>query len=148
MGELTLVSGYTGRGKTTWLSEYSIDLAEQGIKTLWGSFEVRLERFVALQGTGFHCKIWQYPFDCITYWEYPFIVTQVTRKSYKEATSEDAMPKTRELFEKLPLNVINKLPGMIDAHELYTYMNQARKDFGVQHFVLDNLQFLTDYSTE
>ena len=58
------------------------------------------------------------------------------------------MPKTRELFEKLPLNVINKLPGMIDTHELYTYMNQARKDFGVQHFVLDNLQFLTDYSTE
>ena len=49
MGELTLVSGYTGRGKTTWLSEYSIDLAECGIKTLWGSFEVRWERLIAIQ---------------------------------------------------------------------------------------------------
>ena len=145
MGELTLVSGYTGRGKTTWLSEYSIDLAERGIKTLWGSFEVRLERFVAIQGTGLSNKVLIFTGLLL---KRPYTVAQVTRKSYKEATSEDDMPKTRELFENLPLNVINKLPGMIDAHELYTYMNQARKEFGVQHFVLDNLQFLTDYSTE
>ena len=58
------------------------------------------------------------------------------------------MPETREKFQNLPLNVINKLPGVINAHELYTYMSQARKEFGVQHIILDNLQFLTDYSTE
>ena len=37
-GELTLISGHTGKGKTTWLSDYSIDLGLAGVKTLWGSF--------------------------------------------------------------------------------------------------------------
>ena len=31
-GELTLFSGHTGKGKTTFLSEYTIDLALNGVK--------------------------------------------------------------------------------------------------------------------
>ena len=31
-GELTLFSGHTGKGKTTFLAEYSIDLALAGVK--------------------------------------------------------------------------------------------------------------------
>jgi len=30
-GELTLLTGPTGSGKTTFISEYSLDLAEQGV---------------------------------------------------------------------------------------------------------------------
>ena len=44
-----MISGHTGKGKTTWLSEYSIDLALSGVKTLWGSFELRVERLQAIQ---------------------------------------------------------------------------------------------------
>ena len=62
--------------------------------------------------------------------------------------SEECRAETHEIMENLPINVINKLPGVVDAHELFIYMSQARKEFGVQHFILDNLQFLTDYSTE
>lgn len=35
-GELTVLTGPTGSGKTTFLSQVSLDLAEQGINTLWG----------------------------------------------------------------------------------------------------------------
>lgn len=40
-GELTVITGPTGSGKTTFISEYSLDLAMQGVNTLWGSFEIR-----------------------------------------------------------------------------------------------------------
>lgn len=38
MGELTVVSGPTGSGKTTFLSQISLDLCNKGISVLWGSF--------------------------------------------------------------------------------------------------------------
>ncbi|KAL1117057.1 hypothetical protein AAG570_004385 [Ranatra chinensis] len=43
-GELTVLTGPTGSGKTTFISEYSLDLAIQGVTTLWGSFEIRNQR--------------------------------------------------------------------------------------------------------
>ena len=43
-GELTVFSGRTGSGKTTFLSEYSLDLCSQNVTTLWGSFEVKNTR--------------------------------------------------------------------------------------------------------
>lgn len=43
-GELTLLTGPTGSGKTTFMAEYSLDLAMQGVSTLWGSFEIRNTR--------------------------------------------------------------------------------------------------------
>jgi twinkle protein len=40
-GELTILTGATGSGKTTFLSQLSIDFITQGIPTLWGSFEIK-----------------------------------------------------------------------------------------------------------
>jgi type IV secretory pathway ATPase VirB11/archaellum biosynthesis ATPase len=34
-GEVTIVTGSTGSGKTTLLSQLSLDLAAQGVRTLW-----------------------------------------------------------------------------------------------------------------
>ena len=42
-GELTLLTGATGSGKTTFLSQLSLDFLTQGIPTLWGSFEIKNE---------------------------------------------------------------------------------------------------------
>ena len=42
-GELTILTGPTGCGKTTFLSQYSLDFLTQGVPTLWGSFEVKNE---------------------------------------------------------------------------------------------------------
>lgn len=43
-GELTIFTGPTGCGKTTFISDYSLDLSMQGVNTLWGSFEIRNAR--------------------------------------------------------------------------------------------------------
>ena len=47
-GELTIFSGRTGQGKTTFLSEYSVDLCMQNVTTLWGSFEVKNTRLAKM----------------------------------------------------------------------------------------------------
>jgi twinkle protein len=41
LGELTVVSGPTGSGKTTFLSQLFLDLCQRDIGVLWGSFEIR-----------------------------------------------------------------------------------------------------------
>jgi hypothetical protein len=46
-GEVTIVTGPTGSGKTTLLSQLSLDLAAQGVRTLWGSFEIKHARLIA-----------------------------------------------------------------------------------------------------
>ena len=46
MGEFSLVTGATGSGKTTFLSQLSLDFLQQGIPTLWGSFEIQNEIFL------------------------------------------------------------------------------------------------------
>jgi twinkle protein len=50
-GEVTIFTGPTGSGKTTFLSEYSLDLSVQGVKTLWGSFELQNHRLVKMMMT-------------------------------------------------------------------------------------------------
>jgi len=40
-GEFTLITGASGSGKTTFLSQLSIDFLSQGVPTLWGSFEIK-----------------------------------------------------------------------------------------------------------
>ena len=40
-GELIVITGPTGAGKTTFLSQLSLDLCDQGVNTLWGSFEIK-----------------------------------------------------------------------------------------------------------
>ena len=42
-GELTVMTGASGSGKTTFLSQLSIDFLTQGVPTLWGSFEIKNE---------------------------------------------------------------------------------------------------------
>lgn len=52
LGCVHLLAGPTGSGKTTFISEYALDLCTQGVNTLWGSFEisnVRLARVMLTQ---------------------------------------------------------------------------------------------------
>lgn len=40
---MTVITGASGSGKTTFLSQLSIDFLTQGVPTLWGSFEIKNE---------------------------------------------------------------------------------------------------------
>jgi twinkle protein len=50
---IAILTGPTGSGKTTFLSEYSLDLAIRGVKTLWGSFEIKNYRLAKMMMTQF-----------------------------------------------------------------------------------------------
>ena len=59
LGELTVLTGATGAGKTTFLSQLSIDYCKQGVNTLWGSFEIknaRLAKKMMTQFAGFNLE--------------------------------------------------------------------------------------------
>jgi twinkle protein len=43
-GELTILTGPTGAGKTTIISQLSLDYCQSGVPTLWGSFEILNKR--------------------------------------------------------------------------------------------------------
>ena len=43
---MTVLTGPTGSGKTTFLGQASLDLAEQGVNVLWGSFEIKNTRLM------------------------------------------------------------------------------------------------------
>lgn len=43
-GELTIITGPTGCGKTTIVSQLSLDFCKSGVPTLWGSFEILNKR--------------------------------------------------------------------------------------------------------
>ena len=45
-GELVVFTGPTGGGKTTILSQMSLDIARKGVPILWGSFEIKNSRLV------------------------------------------------------------------------------------------------------
>lgn len=119
-GELTVYSGHTGVGKTTLLSQMSLDYCMQGVPTLWGSFEISNVRIAKL-------LLSQYYARC-------------TGKSPVGLVQD--FDTWAEKFESLPLYFLryfgsNPIDRVIDAMEYSNYVHDC------SHALLDNLQFMT-----
>lgn len=120
-GELTILTGPTGSGKTTFMSDYSLDLALQGVNTLWGSFEIRnarLARTMLQQMAGVPLDDNLADFDM-----------------YADA------------FEKLPIYFMTfhgqqSIKVVMDAVEHATYVHD------ISHVIIDNVQFMMGMSDE
>ena len=115
-GELTVFTGPTGSGKTTFLSELSLDLCLQGVKTLWGSFEIKNVR---LLNTLMH----QYA---------GFAVEKHMNKFVKWS----------EKFESLPLYFMSYY-GAQDLREVLKTIEYSVYAHDIEHVIIDNLQFMT-----
>ncbi|XP_055912932.1 mitochondrial DNA helicase [Eupeodes corollae] len=118
-GELTILTGPTGSGKTTFMSEYSLDLALQGVSTLWGSFEIRNTRLALTllrQYVG-------YPLDDklneFEYW-----------------TSE---------FEKYPMYFMT-FHGQQSIKVVMDAIEHAQYVYDIKHVIIDNIQFMMGMS--
>ncbi|KAI9178890.1 hypothetical protein H9P43_005552 [Blastocladiella emersonii ATCC 22665] len=114
-GELTILTGPTGTGKTTWLSQLTLDLAKAGMSTLWGSFEIPndvLVKKMLSQHTG-------QPFDGMD------TTTVAQHLNYLGELPLYFMP----YFGSTSMSAIL---DCMDAH-----VREAR----VEHIILDNLQF-------
>ncbi|EKX33854.1 hypothetical protein GUITHDRAFT_98228 [Guillardia theta CCMP2712] len=116
-GEFTIVTGRTGQGKTTMLSQLSIDLCEQGVHTLWGSFEIKNARLGAK------------------------MLQQHSKKSLR-GCSDREFNDAADAFSQLPLWFLSYY-GTTDIDDVLDAMEFAVYSKDVKHVVLDNLQFMT-----
>ncbi|GMT05372.1 hypothetical protein PENTCL1PPCAC_27546, partial [Pristionchus entomophagus] len=124
-GELTVLTGATGVGKTTFLCEYALDLFSQGVRTLFCSFEMSDEhilRWMLVQYAGLPLHRVE-NHHLVEEWLDRFERTKGSLTLMKKHEFRDKSIK--EIFEAIKNHVISN---------------------GTQHVVIDNLQFLVGMS--
>jgi twinkle protein len=115
-GELTIFTGPTGSGKTTFLSQLSLDFLERRVPTLWGSFEVKNEILATT------------------------MIYQYSRQNVEKMSADNIM-NIIEDFSDLPLYFM-KFFGSTDIDALFNTLDYAVYTYDIAHIVLDNLQFM------
>ncbi|KAJ2856020.1 hypothetical protein J3B02_001843 [Coemansia erecta] len=114
-GELTILSGATGCGKTTVISQMSLDFCKSGVSTLWGSFEIPNVRLATR------------------------MLSQFARRDI--AGSPHEIDFWSRKFENLPLYFL-KFHGSTKPETVLETMRHAVYAYDVKHIVIDNLQFM------
>lgn len=107
-------------GKTTFLGQVSLDLAEQGSNVLWGSFEIKNTRLL-------HKLLKQFARNPLP--------------DHKDANAATLLGALADRFESLPLYFMkfhggSEVDEVLDAMEYAVYVND------VEHIILDNMQFM------
>lgn len=114
-GELTVFTGPTGSGKTTFISEMALDLCMQGVNTLWGSFEINNVRLAKIMLTQFAVQRLEDNLEQYDYWA--------------------------DKFEELPLYFMT-FHGQQNIKTVLDTMQHAVYLYDISHVVIDNLQFM------
>ncbi|XP_029466115.1 twinkle protein, mitochondrial isoform X2 [Rhinatrema bivittatum] len=114
-GELTIFTGPTGSGKTTFISEYALDLCIQGTNTLWGSFEISNVRLAKVMLTQFAMQRLEEQLETYEAWA--------------------------DKFEELPLYFMT-FHGQQNNKTVMDAMQHAVYMYDICHVVIDNLQFM------
>ncbi|CAD8143926.1 unnamed protein product [Paramecium octaurelia] len=115
-GEFTILTGPTGSGKTTFLSQLSLDFCKEGITTLWGSFEIKTDRLAE------HQLLQAYKTDLIK--------------------QKDLIDVAVQKFEnEMPIYYMN-FYGSTDLDQIIDTIEYAIYEYNVTHVCLDNLQFM------
>ncbi|XP_012943645.2 twinkle protein, mitochondrial [Aplysia californica] len=114
-GELTVFTGPTGSGKTTFISDYSLDLCMQGVNTLWGSFEINNVRLGKM------------------------MLTQFAMRNLSKRL--DLFDQYADQFQLLPMYFMT-FHGQESIKKVIDAMSHAVYVHDIAHVVVDNLQFM------
>ena len=114
-GELVVFTGPTGSGKTTILSQISLDFAKENVPTLWGSFEIKNTRLLLK------------------------MLHQYQKKGLN--ISKVGADVLADDFESLPLYFLN-FHGSTALNQVLEALDVAVYNYDVQHIIIDNLQFM------
>lgn len=125
-GELTVLTGGTGFGKTTFLCEYALDLFTQGVRTLFCSFEMPEEKILKWM-------LVQYAGVPLYRVEYSSAIDMWLDK-FERTKGPLTIMKADEFRERS----INQIAAAIRSQVVNS---------GCQHVVIDNLQFLVNQTT-
>ena len=109
----------TGSGKTTFLGQMSLDLAEQGSNVLWGSFEIKNTRLI-------HKLLQQFA-------RQPLPAGDESLKPELDKIADD--------FSKLPFRFL-KFHGGSDVDDVLNAMEYSVYVNDTEHVILDNMQFM------
>ncbi|GBG31753.1 Twinkle protein, mitochondrial [Hondaea fermentalgiana] len=126
-GELTILTGPTGSGKTTLLSQLSLHLAQKGVKTLWGSFEIKREALLSNM-------LRQYAGSL------PEKGRAILRPETSFLSDEEVLGRLDQ-FATLPLYAL-KFFGATDVVDVLDSVAYSVTEAGMQHVIIDNLQFM------
>uniref|UniRef100_A0A0K0ERE9 SF4 helicase domain-containing protein n=1 Tax=Strongyloides stercoralis TaxID=6248 RepID=A0A0K0ERE9_STRER len=138
-GEITLLTGGSGYGKTTFLCEYSLDLFTQGVRTLFCSFDIIEEKIAK----------WM----LIQYASPAHIRSLARTKTYHNGIKlplyrvehHPSVELWLDKFEKKQTDFILlkcdefKNKSII---EIYNILEKNIIQYGIQHIIVDNIQFL------
>jgi len=139
LGELTIVTGPTGSGKTTFLSQLSLDYCLQGVPTLWGSFEIKNTRLVAMMIKqlaycgGLNWRGTPAPDD-----QYAGALKNIQTIDF---TKEDEFNKYADELDSLDLYFL-RFFGSTSVDKVIDALEHAVQQHDVKLIVLDNLQFM------
>ena len=114
-GEFTIFTGPTGSGKTTFLSQLSLDFAKSGVPTLWCSFELKNEVLLSTMLNQF-----------------------AGRDLQREPNRFDYFA---DQFENIPL-YFQTYFGSTHVDDVTTMIDYAIYTHDVGHVIIDNLQFM------
>ncbi|KAJ1938833.1 hypothetical protein FBU59_004319 [Linderina macrospora] len=114
-GELTILSGPTGCGKTTVLSQMSLDFCKSNVSTLWGSFEIPNVRLATR------------------------MMSQLAKRDITKSPGEVEFWSQR--FEQMPMYFL-KFHGSTKPRTVLDTMRHAVYAYDVKHIIIDNLQFM------
>ena len=125
-GELTILTGPTGCGKTTFMSDYSLDLAMQGVSTLWGSFEIRNTRLATT------------------------LLRQFAGKPLLDKSTDENLMEFENFaneFELLPLYFMT-FHGEQQIKVVMEAIEHAQYVHDINHVIIDNVQFMMGISED
>ena len=119
-GEITVVTGHTGHGKTTWINNEAHSLAQRGVPVLTSAFEGGPETVA----------------QDVLHRELRCPLTSVKSALTREMAYDKLLS-----FQDIPLYVINEY-GDVPLRSVIDAIRYAVKRHGVQFVVLDHLHYM------